>query len=123
MAFPVDDLEKNVRLHVAGGPARDSLAKQLEEQAGDPAVLKEKLADVQEQMGRLNQAKEVVRIARTVLIEAAEELRREFAPYLNKALAAKSRITGGRHTEATSIALSQSVSLLLGPALSSPLMI
>ena len=63
---PADDLEKNVRLHVQQAAQLETLAKQLEEQAGDPAVLKEKLADVQEQMGRLNQAKDAVRIARTV---------------------------------------------------------
>jgi DNA repair protein SbcC/Rad50 len=96
-----EDLEKSLRLHVKQAAELETLAKQLEEEAGDPAVLKEKLADVQEQIGRLNQAKDAVRIARTMLTEAAEEQRREFAPYLNKALAANvARITGERYTEA-----------------------
>ena len=79
----------------------ETLERQLEEQVGDPASLKERLALVEERLKRLDEAKEGVAIARTLLQESADELSREFAPHLNEALRRNlARVTGGRYSEA-----------------------
>ncbi len=68
---------------------------------GDPAALKEQIAVLEEQIERIEEAKEAVSIARESLGEAADELKREFAPHLNEALRRDlERITGGRYSEA-----------------------
>jgi DNA repair protein SbcC/Rad50 len=95
------DLDAPVRAHVQRVTELETRAKQLEEEAGDPAALKEKLAQIEAQIDRLNEAKSAVAIARDVLNASAAELRREFAPHLNAALKRNlSRITNGRYAEA-----------------------
>jgi DNA repair protein SbcC/Rad50 len=96
-----DDLDAPVRAQVQRVTELETRATQLEDEAGDPATLKEKLARIESQIDRLNEAKNAVAIARHVLSEAADELRREFAPHLNAALKRNlSRITGARYAEA-----------------------
>lgn len=98
---PQADLDASVREQVQRVTALETRAKQLEEDAGDPATLKVKLAQIESQIERLNEAKTAVAIAREVLSESAAELRREFAPHLNAALKRNlSRITNGRYAEA-----------------------
>lgn len=76
-------------------------AETLEEETGDPAAVKERLAELDERIARIEEAKEAVSIARKSLIEAADELKREFAPHLNAALRRDlERISGGRYSEA-----------------------
>ena len=73
----------------------------LENDAADPARLKEHLDALERRIERLEEAKEAIGIAREELIESADELRREFAPHLNKALERSvARITSGRYVQA-----------------------
>lgn len=95
------DLESGVMTQVQRVAALETRAQQLEEEAGDPAMLKEKLALIESQIDGLDEAKKAVAIARDVLSGAAAELRREFAPHLNAALKRNlSRITNGRYAQA-----------------------
>jgi DNA repair exonuclease SbcCD ATPase subunit len=98
---PTADLDALVRAHVQRLAELETLAKQLEGSAGDPAELKEKLAEFDAQIERLDEAKKAVALARRFLNEAAAELRREFAPHLNQALKKNlARLTGGRYADA-----------------------
>jgi uncharacterized protein YhaN len=73
----------------------------LESEAGDPAALKEQLALLDERIAKMNEAKEAAALARETLLEAADELKREFAPHLNEALRRDlAKVTGGRYSEA-----------------------
>jgi uncharacterized protein YhaN len=94
-------LDDRVREKIGEARALEARVAQREEQAGDPAPLKERIAAVDGQLARFNEAKEAVALARIVLEEAADELRREFAPHLNEALERNiARITGGRYAKA-----------------------
>jgi DNA repair exonuclease SbcCD ATPase subunit len=94
-------LDDRVRIKIGEAHALEARVAQREEQAGDPAPLKEQIAAIEAQLARLNEAKKAVALARSVLEEAADELRREFAPHLNEALERNlARVTGGRYTRA-----------------------
>jgi uncharacterized protein YhaN len=94
-------LELEVRDQIERLTTLDADAVSLEAVAADAAELKENLARVEATISRLEEAKEAVGIARTVLVESADELKKEFAPHLNKALEQNlARITGGRYSEA-----------------------
>jgi len=76
-------------------------ARRLEEDAGDPATVKERLAAIDAESERLAEARDALALARELLRESADELSREFAPHLNEALRRNlTRITGGRYGEA-----------------------
>jgi DNA repair protein SbcC/Rad50 len=95
------ELEITIRHQLHELTELETRATQLEEQVGDPAELKERVERVDSQINRLNEAKDGVALARTVLDEAAQALRREFAPHLNEALKRNlGKITGGRYEEA-----------------------
>jgi DNA repair exonuclease SbcCD ATPase subunit len=97
----ISELGDEVREIAANVRALETQVADREEQAGDPARLKERLAEAEATLERLNDAKEAVAVARNVLKDAAEELSREFAPHLNAALERNlSRITGGRYATA-----------------------
>jgi DNA repair protein SbcC/Rad50 len=72
----------------------------LEEEIGGSAELEERRVELKMKIGRLEQAKEAVGIAREVLREAADELNRQFQPHLRDALTRNlPRITGGRYQD------------------------
>jgi DNA repair exonuclease SbcCD ATPase subunit len=101
LAAELTTLDENVREKVGQARGLDARVAQREEQAMDPASLKEQIAAIETQLERLHEAKYAVALARTVLQEAAEELRREFAPHLNEALERNlARVTGGRYVRA-----------------------
>jgi len=94
-------VDKNVREKVGEARALEARVAQREEQASDPAPLKERIAAVEASLDRLSEAKDAVALARDVLEEAADELRREFAPHLNEALERNlARVTNGRYAKA-----------------------
>lgn len=67
----------------------------------DVPVLKERVALLQERIGRTERASAAVALAREALEEAAQETHRKFAPYLNAALQRHlPRITDGRYVNA-----------------------
>jgi DNA repair protein SbcC/Rad50 len=101
LAVQLASLEESLRHDVGRLAELDTMARALEEEVGDPAVLKERLAAAEEQHAQLLDARDAVGLARDILKESADELSREFAPHLNDALCRNlGRITGGRYEEA-----------------------
>jgi DNA repair protein SbcC/Rad50 len=101
LARELAELEDGLRGQVAQIAQLETEAARLEEEVGDPAALKERLAAVEAEAAKLSDARDAVALARSVLREAADELSREFAPHLNDALRRNlARITGGRYSEA-----------------------
>ena len=84
----------------AEGDARE-LAGQLGEAArnvSEPAEIEEQLAEVRERVLRLEEAREILRLACDTLAEAAEETYRDIAPRLNEAVGqGLAAVTGGRY--------------------------
>ena len=94
-------IEDALRSEAAELARLESEARRLEEEVGEPAALKERLAAIEAEEERLLEARDAVGLARRVLRESADELSREFAPHLNDALRRNlARITGGRYHEA-----------------------
>lgn len=101
LAENLAETEDTLRDEAARLAELDTEARRLEEEMGDPALLKERLAAVDAERERLLLARDAVALARDVLSESADELSREFAPHLNEALRRNlARITAGRYAEA-----------------------
>lgn len=66
----------------------------------EPAALEEELAQASEDVEGLEDARQILELARTALAQAAEEAYRDVAPRLNRALGrALNRITNGRYRD------------------------
>jgi DNA repair exonuclease SbcCD ATPase subunit len=101
IADRVGAIGNEIEAAVASAAELTARADALESEAGDPAELKEQMALLDERIANMNDAKEAAVLARETLEEAADELKREFAPHLNEALRRNlAKVTGGRYSEA-----------------------